>query len=124
MIFHNIPDDIHTEVTQIKRFEKGSGKSVKMLSFDSDNQCAEFEGSDGSIYNTSLDGCSCIDYSFHNLPCKHMYKLAIECGLIDVTSEPWKTYTCYSKLLNKVKKKLNDLDIEQLETLSKFIEKL
>lgn len=45
-------------------------------------------------------------------------------GVIDIAAAPWKAYIGYSKLLNKVKKKLNNLNMEQLENLSEFIDKL
>ena len=60
----------------------------------------------------------------HHLPCKHMYKLATECNLININSEPFKTYKEYSKMLNAIKKKLNKLSIEQLNTVSKYIDTL
>lgn len=124
MIFEGINDDIHNTIDQIKRFEKSTEKKLKMVSFDAETQSAEFEGSDSSIYNTTLSGCTCVDYAMRRLPCKHMYKLATECKIIDLTIEPWKTFTSYSKLLNGVKKKINNLDMKQLNELSAYIDTL
>lgn len=36
-----------------------------------------------NIYVTSLFNCDCEDFKRRNLPCKHMYKLAYELGIID-----------------------------------------
>lgn len=121
MIFEGIDDDIHSSVEQIKRFEKAATKKFNILEFNADEQIALFEGSDGSIYSSSLQGCTCIDCAFRRLPCKHMYKLAIDCGIIDENIEPWKTYKGYSKLLNKVKKHLNDFELNELKEVEKYI---
>lgn len=124
MIFEGINDDIHNTIDQIKRFEKSTEKKTKMVSFDTEKQSAEFEGSDGGIYYTTLSDCTCVDHAMRGLPCKHMYKLATECNIIDPTVEPWKTFTGYSKLLNGVKKKINNLDMKQLNELSAYVDTL
>ena len=124
MIFSICNDDELHSIDQIKRFEKSTGKKIKPISLDLKSQSAKFEGSDGSIYDTTLSGCTCVDYAMHQLPCKHMYKLATECNLININSEPFKTYKEYSKMLNAIKKKLNKLSIEQLNTVSKYIDTL
>lgn len=45
-------------------------------------------------YTVSLKNCTCYDYEMHQKPCKHMYKLAIELGLmpeyIDLSSIRYK----------------------------------
>lgn len=124
MIFENCNDDIHSSVDQIKRFEKGAGSNINIISLNYDHKTANFWGSDGSIYYTTLCGCNCMDYSIRRLPCKHMYRLAIECSLINVKHEPWKTYITYTKHVNKIKKKISLLSFEQLKTLEKYIDTL
>ena len=42
---------------------------------------------DKHTYRTSFRGCSCPDYQIHHIPCKHMYRLAIECGQLLVMAE-------------------------------------
>lgn len=121
MIFTNFADDLHNDVEQIRRFEKGIGKKIKILDVDVNNKTAAFEGSSGEIYATSLDGCTCVDCAMRRKPCKHMYRLAVECGLIDVTASPWKSYAEYSKILNDVKKALNTLDIPRLRQVLYYI---
>jgi len=41
---------------------------------------ARIRGHDG-IYTTTLNDCTCKDFSFNHEPCKHMYQLAISLGL-------------------------------------------
>ncbi len=38
-----------------------------------------------NIYVTSISDCSCEDFKRRNLPCKHMYKLASELGIVDAS---------------------------------------
>lgn len=40
------------------------------------------DGSDGKVYDVSLDECSCPDYQNRKEPCKHMFRLAIQYGLL------------------------------------------
>ena len=121
MIFNDIDDTIHNTAEQIKRFEKAADKNLTLLNVNPISQTAQFVGSEGDIYKTSLLGCTCIDYSMRKLPCKHMYRLAIECGLINPDLEPWHTYNGYSKILNKAKKMLNSLNILQLNEVIEYI---
>lgn len=116
-------DELHT-INQIKRFEKAANNSTKVLTFNHDLKTADFCGSNGEIYTTTLSGCSCVDFALYNKPCKHMYMLAIDLGLIDTNIAPWNKYKEYSKLLNSVKKKLNILTIKQLQELSKYIDNI
>lgn len=58
------------------------------------NKSAEFVGNDNPYYETlesenlyyytSLKSCTCPDFTERKLPCKHMYKLAIELDLIKI----------------------------------------
>lgn len=36
-----------------------------------------------SLYNVTLNNCTCTDYKIHKRPCKHMYRLAMAIGLMD-----------------------------------------
>lgn len=45
---------------------------------------AVFSGSHG-IYNTTLDTCNCYDCTGSSVPCKHILRLAMEMGLINMT---------------------------------------
>lgn len=43
---------------------------------------AEIEGSKGALYETTLYRCSCPDFQRRSSPCKHMYRLALEMGVL------------------------------------------
>ena len=40
--------------------------------------------SDLPYYSTTLSECNCYDFQQRNLPCKHMYRLAVELGVIEI----------------------------------------
>lgn len=123
MNFFDYSDEIHDNVEQRKRFESSLKKNIKILSLDTDAASAEFEGSTGDTYITALSGCSCMDYSIRKLPCKHMYRLAVECHLIDPAREPWKTYKEYPVVLKRIKKKIDGLCWEDLKRLDEYLSK-
>ena len=39
-------------------------------------------GSNGEVYDVTLDSCTCDDFKHRHIPCKHMLKLALEVGLL------------------------------------------
>lgn len=70
------------------RKKKALGGDLTPFQVRYENQSARFVGSSGEIYDTTLDGCTCADFSI-NLGmsgcCKHMIRLAMELGLYDKT---------------------------------------
>ena len=64
---------------QIKRLESAKKAACTPLSISVDERCGVFSGSHGT-YNTTLDSCPCVDFIRRKLPCKHIYRLAIELG--------------------------------------------
>ncbi len=46
------------------------------------NLTARVKGSQGTVYEVSLFHCTCRDFQIHQRPCKHMYRLAMEVGLL------------------------------------------
>ena len=64
-----------------KRFQTAKRAECTPLSISKENQSGFFSGSHGQ-YNTSLETCECIDFIRRKLPCKHMYRLAFELGVI------------------------------------------
>lgn len=71
---------------QVDEYRKRKALSAELtpVSIDEKAQTAKFAGSEGDVYNTSLDTCTCVDFTM-NLggysPCKHMIRLAMELGL-------------------------------------------
>lgn len=52
---------------------------------DSVAQTARFSSTtDLPYYDTSLSQCTCYDFQKRQLPCKHMYRLAVELGIIKI----------------------------------------
>lgn len=73
--------ELHNDEEQIFRQLKARSNKCRPLSISKDEQKGIFPGADRSIYETALDNCTCKDFGFRKLPCKHMYRLAHELGL-------------------------------------------
>lgn len=82
MNFGNWDSDIHNNYEQVKRI--GWIKRIKPenATINFDKKTARIIGTDGT-YTVTLDKCTCNDFAIHRLPCKHMYYLAFELGLLD-----------------------------------------
>lgn len=52
------------------------------MSIDVQGPTARILGSSGEIYEVTLDHCTCFDFDAQRGPCKHIYKLAAELGLL------------------------------------------
>ena len=75
---HDMPD-------QKKRLASSKQAACTPVQIDRESGTAHFKGSRGS-YETTLERCSCVDFFRRGLPCKHMYRLAIETGLVNETA--------------------------------------
>lgn len=73
----------HVEENQVKRIQKARKGENTPIEIDRGNGTASFLGSGKNPYIVTLDSCSCFDFSKRKLPCKHIYRLAMELGLID-----------------------------------------
>lgn len=74
---HDAPD-------QQKRLSSAKTAACTPIELDRDAGTGTFSGSSGT-HSASLDKCSCIDFNRRRLPCKHMYRLAMELGLIEAS---------------------------------------
>lgn len=81
--FGNWPENIHSDFEQVKRIEAGKKLKKSIISLDKENQEVVIQGSASIPYETTLDECTCADFSIRQAPCKHMYCLAFELGLMD-----------------------------------------
>lgn len=92
-----------------------SAKSAKMtpIKIDKEDYYGYFQGSHGR-YETFLDSCPCGDFIRNRLPCKHIYRLAIELGLMneDVKADKNAIPT------PKAERKTLDEQIDAVESLS------
>lgn len=80
MTFGNWDESLHREAEQILKRKRAA--SVVLENIDFDTGTAFAIGSSKQPYRVSLESCTCS--SFKNLkPCKHMYRLASELGMIE-----------------------------------------
>ncbi len=84
---------IHDDAAQIER----QGKAMYYpftFKVDEEKKTARFSStSDLPYYDTSLSRCDCLDFQKRNLPCKHMYRLAVELGVIEIINRKPGGYT-------------------------------
>ena len=58
-------------------------------------------------YDTSLTECTCYDFQGRKLPCKHIYRLAVELGYIEIINRP-----TFDKAKVEAIKNSDDIDSE------------
>lgn len=74
--------DCHDDADQKKRQASAKKTACTPTLVDFIEQTGTFVGSSGH-HTTALDHCTCVDFNRRRLPCKHMYRLAMELGLMD-----------------------------------------
>lgn len=74
---------IDTDIDQKKRFEKACSSDVTPISIELKENYGVFKGSAKLPYITTLENCTCTDFKRRKKPCKHMYRLALEIGMMD-----------------------------------------
>lgn len=74
--------DIHDDVAQQKRFKSACSGACTPLMVDPSMGGGAFQGKHG-YYSTTLTSCTCVDFIRRKLPCKHIYRLALELDLIE-----------------------------------------
>lgn len=78
--FSSIDPSVHETPDQLKRRISGSKIKVSCIKDAEDGYIVE--GTSGT-YHTTLSYCTCFDYLNRSLPCKHMYRLAMDSGVLD-----------------------------------------
>lgn len=80
-------EDFHSSDRQYERFQRACSESRvgKVVSLDKNKMSCKIYSSVNStvVYKVSLSSCDCEDFAKSGLPCKHIYKLALELGIID-----------------------------------------
>lgn len=79
--FSEIPPEFHEQVEQVKR--RINAKKIKADEIVKTDSCYLVPSSSGSVYQTTLEFCTCFDFASREMPCKHMYRIALDNGLID-----------------------------------------
>lgn len=61
------------EIIDSGRHKSALSGDLTPLSIDIENKCGKFVGSEGYIYDTSLEHCTCADFAIHGetMACKH-----------------------------------------------------
>lgn len=79
-------ENFHCRDSQYVRFKRACTEHEvgSIVSLNKRKLCCKFHSSTkhDTIYKTTLVNCTCPDFSISNHPCKHMYKLALELGII------------------------------------------
>ena len=84
--FANWDSELHGDVEQLRRITSAKMAKTTPQSIDKENQTAFFPSSGETPYFTTLENCTCIDFARRELPCKHIYRLAMELGIIEETA--------------------------------------
>lgn len=86
MTFGNWEESLHREPKQVGCRERAA--TVVLQNINSVTGTALADGSGEVPYEVSLESCTCGNFIGTNKPCKHMYRLAVELGLIDNPPKP------------------------------------
>lgn len=78
--------DIHNTDHANKRIQSAKSAKLTPIKIDLEDCFGYFRGTSGN-YETWLDTCNCGDFKRFRLPCKHIYRLAIELGILNEIAE-------------------------------------
>lgn len=76
-------------VEQTERLERAQREEICIVPDSVSLQCSI--QSSGKTYTTSLQACTCEDFTFRKKPCKHMYQLALSIGLCSPRADAYET---------------------------------
>lgn len=82
MEFANWDSSVNSTDDAQKRIKKATSADLTPISVDYEAQTGVFNGSGKTPYEVTLDFCNCGDFRRRKLPCKHIYRLAMELGVI------------------------------------------
>lgn len=77
---------IHETDYALKRIKSAQSVKLTPVEINPEDGYGYFQGRHGR-YETFLDYCPCGDFRRSKLPCKHIYRLAAELGLLDIDCE-------------------------------------
>lgn len=85
------PAKLHKDEHAKKRISSATSLQVTPLSVDNKNFSATFFNKHNKKRNyiTTLTSCTCVDFILNERPCKHIYRLAIELGIIHENKESY-----------------------------------
>ena len=65
-----------SEAGQENRYNRSIDDYMQIISIDNSAGAAEIMGTQGTVYDVTLNKCNCPDFEHRHLPCKHIYLLA------------------------------------------------
>lgn len=74
---------VHRTEKQKRAIEKAVRSETTPVSVDREEESGVFWGSGKDLYQTTLSSCTCSEFVNFKVPCKHIYRLAMELGIID-----------------------------------------
>lgn len=80
--------EIHKDSEQQKRINSAKMLESSKFVIDRNSCTGDYRGTGKNPYHVSLSSCTCVDFSRRKLPCKHIYRLASECGMFDLVTIP------------------------------------
>lgn len=103
-----------TTPDQQKRFASGMKAACTPLELFPADRRGTFSGGHG-VYHTTLEDCDCVDFHVRRQPCKHMYRLAVELGVLEGTAVSDKTKIESPGLKKKQRLALLEAAVDKLE---------
>lgn len=112
----NWEQEIHNDKAQVAR----QGRAITYpFSFEVNdiNNTARFSSTSAlPYYDTTLADCTCLDFQERKLPCKHIYRLAVELSIIEIVKRHSGGGGYDLAALNEIKKSSDvDADPEQVK---------
>lgn len=87
--FYRWPESVHKEPEQIKRIRQAKTEKFQIESVGKNGGkiCRMKAASDPDFYFVALGICQCPEFKGTHKPCKHIYKIALDKGLIQAAPE-------------------------------------
>lgn len=87
--FYRWPENVHQEPVQIKRLRQAQTENfqVEAVGKNGGKICRMKAASDPDFYFVALGICQCPEFKESHKPCKHIYKIALNKGLIQAAPE-------------------------------------
>lgn len=83
VVFGGWPEEMHSDFEQVKRIESAKKLKKDVVSINTKEGRVLVQGSAADPYKATLQECTCPDFAIRQAPCKHMYYLAGEMGLLE-----------------------------------------
>lgn len=83
-LFYRWPASVHQEPIQARRLLAAGNENFKIKYQDEEKGLAQIQGeNDSEMIWCNLGICRCAEFKENHKPCKHIYKIALEKGLIN-----------------------------------------